>query len=91
MPIVKNDVDGDDVVIRPPGIRLTDMHVRGDRLLMMIEEGPYNLRNVLKGETLETFNDLACKVLGAKMNRVEAVAVWLRKLLRYPSRSTPRT
>ncbi|KAK5451524.1 hypothetical protein LTS15_008289 [Exophiala xenobiotica] len=90
VPMVKKDVDGDDIVVRPLGIRLTDMHVRGDRLLMMIEEGPYNLRNVLKGETLETFNALAYEVLGAKINQVEAVAVWLRKLLRYPSRSTPR-
>ncbi|KAI1610412.1 mono-functional DNA-alkylating methyl methanesulfonate N-term-domain-containing protein [Exophiala viscosa] len=88
VPIRKKDANNEDVVIRPPPVKLTDMHVRGDRLLMMIEDGPYNLRNVLRGsEMLNTFNALVTRVLGETEHPVDAVGVWLRKLLRYPSRS----
>ncbi|KAK5033709.1 hypothetical protein LTR13_006761 [Exophiala sideris] len=88
LPIRKKDANNEDIVIRPPAVKLSDMHVRGDRLLMMIEEGPYNLRNVLKGsEMLDAFNALVKKVLGETEYPVDAVGVWLRRLLRYPSRS----
>lgn len=88
LPIRKKDANDEDIVIRPPSVKLSDMHVRGDRLLLMIEDGPYNLRNVLKGsDRLDTFNALVTKVLGETEHPVDAVRVWLRKLLRYPSRS----
>lgn len=85
--ITKKDVNDEKVIIRPPTIKLTDMHVQGDRLLMMIEPGPYNLRNVLRSpELLETFHTLAKHLLGDTEHPIEAVAIWLRRLLRYPSR-----
>jgi hypothetical protein len=87
VPVKKTDANNEDVIIKPPAIRLTDMHVQGDRLLMMIEEGPYNLRNVLKNsEQLGTFHALVKQLLGETEHPVEAVTVWLRKLLRYPPR-----
>ncbi|KIW15567.1 hypothetical protein PV08_05615 [Exophiala spinifera] len=85
VPIRARDGDGDEVTVRPPVVRLKDMHVRGDRLLLMIEEGPYNLRKILKGSMLEEFNALAECALGPKENYVESVAVWVRKLLHHPS------
>jgi hypothetical protein len=64
------------------------MHIRGDRLLMMIEEGPYSLRTVLeRSEQLEKFNALVQEVLGETEEPVEVVIAWMRKLLRYPPRS----
>ncbi|KAJ9642201.1 hypothetical protein H2204_002570 [Knufia peltigerae] len=85
VPIRARDADGDEVVLRPPAVRLKDLHVRGDRLFMMIEEGPYNLRRILKGPMLEEFEALAAMVLHTSDDLVEAVAVWLRELLSYPS------
>ncbi len=88
VPMKRTDADKREHIWRPPSFKPTDMHVRGDRLLMMIEEGPYNLRNVLKdSERLESFNALVKEVLGETEEPMEVAIAWMRKLLRYPPRS----
>ncbi|EXJ89439.1 hypothetical protein A1O3_02506 [Capronia epimyces CBS 606.96] len=88
VPIKKKGTEGEDVVINPTPTKLKDMHIRGDRLLMMIEPGPYNLRSLLKeSERAETFHALVKEVLGETEHPVEAATVWMRRLLRHPPRS----
>ncbi|ETI28194.1 hypothetical protein G647_00643 [Cladophialophora carrionii CBS 160.54] len=87
VPMKRRDADGKTYLWKPPPFRPKDMHVRGDRLLMMIEDGPYNLRNVLKGSPrLETFNALVRETLAATDEPVEVAIAWMRKFLRYPPR-----
>lgn len=78
-------LDGSVYMWQPP-MRLTDLHVRGDRLLMMVETGPYNLRRVIKSQDqLEHFQSLARPVLGADVDDpLEAIMCWLRGILRFP-------
>lgn len=84
VPMNKQGSDGKVYQWKPPPFKPKNMHVRGDRLLMMIEEGPYNLRNVLnEPERLAVFKVLAEEVLGETEKPVEVVIAWMRKLLRY--------
>ncbi|OAG37856.1 hypothetical protein AYO21_07962 [Fonsecaea monophora] len=88
VPIKKRDTDNKAYLWKPPAFRPRDMHVQGDRLLMMIDQGPYNLRNVLRGsEMLDSFNALVKETLGDTEEPVDAVIAWIRKLMRYPPRS----
>ena len=81
------DSENKEYLWKPPSFRPRDMHVRGDRLLLMIEEGPYNLRNVLRGSArAQTFNSLVIEVLGETQEPVEVAIAWMRRLLRYPPR-----
>ncbi|KAJ9607327.1 hypothetical protein H2200_008400 [Cladophialophora chaetospira] len=85
-PMQRRDAEDREYTWRPASFRPKDMHVRGDRLLMMIEEGPHNLRNVLKGsERRESFDALVREVIGETEEPVEVAIAWMRKLLRYPS------
>lgn len=88
VPIKKRDPNNREYALTPSPIRSRDMHVRGDRLLLMVERGPYNLRNILKGsERLEPFKALVQEVLGETDDPTEVVIAWMRRLLRYPARS----
>ncbi|OAP59069.1 hypothetical protein AYL99_06367 [Fonsecaea erecta] len=88
VPIKKRDVDNKPYLWQPPAFRPKDMHVQGDRLLMMIEQGPYNLRNVLKGsDRLDSFKALVKETLGETVEPVDAVVAWIRKLMVYPPRT----
>ena len=85
VPMPLRDRDNKQYLWKPPSFKPKDMHVRGDRLLMMIEEGPYNLRSVLKGsDRVASFNALVKEVLGETEQPVEVAIAWMRKLLRYP-------
>lgn len=87
VPMLKRDANNKEYLVRYPSITLKDMHVRGDRLLMMVEEGPCNLRHLLKGSNrMESFKALVKEVLGETEQPVEVVIAWVRKLLRYPPR-----
>ncbi|EXJ95263.1 hypothetical protein A1O1_00383 [Capronia coronata CBS 617.96] len=88
VPIKKRDANNEEIIINPAPTKLKDMHVRGDRLMMMIEPGPYHLQNMLKepGQR-EKFGSLVNEVLGEEEHPIEATTVWLRRLLRYPQRS----
>jgi len=74
-----------------------DMHIKGDVLLPMVEDGPYHLRNLLgrpiktedgmsidcnNGSPSRNFQKLAIAVVGDSEDLVGAVIIWLRKLLR---------
>lgn len=88
VPIKKRGVNNEELIIKPALLKLKDMHVRGDRLLMMIEPGPYHLGSILnEPQRLETFHALVKEVLGETQNPIEAATVWMRRLLRYPRRS----
>ena len=88
VPMKKIDLEGKEYLWKPPDFKPKDMHVRGDRLLMMIEEGPYNLRHVLMGShRLDAFKALVNEVVGDSEEPVEAAIAWMRRLLRYPPRS----
>ncbi|EXJ61470.1 uncharacterized protein A1O5_11786 [Cladophialophora psammophila CBS 110553] len=88
VPIEKKDADNTRYLWMPPAFRPKDMHVQGDRLLMMIEQGPYNLRSVLRGsDRMDSFKALVEEILGEAEEPVEAVIAWIRKLMRYPPRS----
>ncbi|KIX95778.1 uncharacterized protein Z520_08486 [Fonsecaea multimorphosa CBS 102226] len=88
VPIMKRNAQGEPYLWKPSTFRPKDMHVQGDRLLAMIEQGPYNLRNVLKGsDRLDSFNALVEETLGETEEPVEAVVAWIRKLMTYPPRT----
>jgi hypothetical protein len=87
VPMRKRTVDNIGVVFSFPTTKLSDMHVRGDRLLVMVEPGPYNLRQLLRTpEQHEIFNKLAKAVIGETEHPVEAVVIWIRKLFRFRPR-----
>jgi hypothetical protein len=88
VPLEKKAADGHFHVIRTSP-DLKDLHVRGDRLLTMVEQGPYNLRTILKRSdqlTERMFHASVKNLFGDVEQPVETVMVWLRKLLRYPPR-----
>ncbi|OQU97876.1 hypothetical protein CLAIMM_03750 isoform 1 [Cladophialophora immunda] len=88
VPLKKRDVDNKAYLWKPPAFRPKDMHVQGDRLLVMIEQGPYNLRNVLRGsDRMDSFNALVKETLGETEQPVDAVIAWIRKFMTYPPRS----
>ncbi|KAK5943981.1 hypothetical protein PMZ80_003262 [Knufia obscura] len=81
----------------PPS--LGDTHARGDVLRRLLEPGPYNIHFLLQRrikleeedamvkleDELESLKDVARPVLGSTEDVVEAVVVWLRRLLNVPS------
>ncbi|KAL2441002.1 hypothetical protein ABEF95_010625 [Exophiala dermatitidis] len=87
VPIKKKDANDEDIFIKPAPTKLKDMHVRGDRLLMMIEPGPYYLPGLLEGsDRMKEFRALMREVLGDTQDPVETALVWMRRLLAYPPR-----
>lgn len=83
VPMPKKSVGSNEVVFSFPATKLSDMHVRGDCLRVMIEQGPYNLRHLLRTpEQREKFGNLAEAVIGESHHPVEAVVVWIRRLFR---------
>ncbi|KAK5044497.1 hypothetical protein LTR84_010708 [Exophiala bonariae] len=82
VPISKRTIDGKDALFHFPATKLSDMHVHGDRLRLMIEPGPYNLRNLFRTtQQREIFGKLAVAVIGETEYPVEAVVVWIRRFL----------
>jgi hypothetical protein len=85
VPMKKRDTNGHEFLWKPAPHKPKDMHVRGDRLVMMVEDGPYNLRNVLQGQQrMDTFNTLVADILGETDQPVEVAIAWVRKMLRFP-------
>lgn len=83
VPITKRAINGKEVLFPFPATKLTDMHVHGDRLSLMIEPGPYNLRHRFRTtQQREMFGKLAGAVVGETDYPVEAVVIWIRRLLR---------
>ena len=86
VPMKMRDGNNQQVLWKTPSVKPKDMHVRGDRLLRMID-GTYNLRDVLKGSDRRAhFASLVEEVLGETEEPVEVAIAWMRKLLRYPPR-----
>jgi hypothetical protein len=82
------DQDGNRFWWEPPKFFPKDMHVQGDRLLLMVENGPYNLRKIMKGSgKLAELGTLVKEVLDETEHPVEVAIAWMRKLLTYPPRS----
>ncbi|KEF57539.1 uncharacterized protein A1O9_05456 [Exophiala aquamarina CBS 119918] len=84
VPMRKRNIENTGVVFSFPTTKLSDMHVRGDRLVMMVEPGPYNLRQLLRTpEQHRAFEKLAEAVVGETEHPIEAVVIWVRKLFRF--------
>ncbi|KIX06309.1 uncharacterized protein Z518_04284 [Rhinocladiella mackenziei CBS 650.93] len=85
--IEKRDADNNVILVDPGRVRPKDWHVRGDRLLMMIEQGPYHLHKLLqRSERFDQFTALVNEAVGETKQPIEAAVAWMRKLLAYPSR-----
>ena len=83
-PMRKRNVENKPVVFSFSNTKLSDAHIRGDRLLMMIEPGPYNLRHLLRSpEQHRNLENLAAPVVGETEHPVDAVMIWVRKLFRF--------